>query len=47
MDRPEDIQPNPKTNKVYLMLTNNTRRKAEQADAANPRATTPSGTSSR
>lgn len=38
MDRPEDIEVNPFTNKIYLMLTNNSRRTAAHVDAANPRA---------
>lgn len=46
MDRPEDIETNPVNNKVYIVLTNNTRRGINNdpgTDAANPRVNNASG----
>ena len=38
MDRPEDIETNPANGKVYVVLTFNEARKADQVEPANPRA---------
>jgi hypothetical protein len=38
MDRPEDVEPNPQTGRIYVVMTFNEQRTAAQVNPANPRA---------
>jgi secreted PhoX family phosphatase len=38
MDRPEDIEPDPASGRVYVVLTKNAARKAQETEPSNPRA---------